>query len=103
MSQQSKKFGVPDALANLYDFANTLDARHFTHHGVPHLEGDELEGPRDLGTWLSQRGLSLTNAKISPAMFATALELRGSSAIICNAIRPGGTRTRPPCGRLIRR
>lgn len=78
MSQQSKKFGVPDALANLYDFANTLDARHFTHHGVPHLEGDELEGPRDLGTWLSQRGLLLTNAKISPAMFATALELRGS-------------------------
>ena len=40
--------------------------------------GDELEGPRDLGTWLSQRGLLLTNAKISPAMFATALELRGS-------------------------
>jgi predicted RNA-binding Zn ribbon-like protein len=78
MSQQSKKFGVPDQLANLYDFANTLDVRHFTHHGVPHLEGDELEGPRDLGTWLSQRGLLLTNAKISPAMFASALELRGS-------------------------
>ncbi len=78
MSLQSKKFGVPDQLANLYDFANTLDARHFTHHGVPHLEGDELEGSRDLGTWLSQRGLLLTNAKISPAMFATALELRGS-------------------------
>ena len=78
MSQQSKKFGVPDELANLYDFANTLDMRHFTHHGVPHLEGDELEEPRDLGTWLSQRGLLLTNAKISPAMFATAHELRGS-------------------------
>ena len=47
MSRQSRKFGVPDELANLYDFANTLDVRHFTHHGVPHLQGDELEGPRE--------------------------------------------------------
>ena len=44
MSRESKKFGVPDELANLYDFANTLDVRHFTHHGVPHPQGDELRG-----------------------------------------------------------
>jgi predicted RNA-binding Zn ribbon-like protein len=76
MSQQSKKFGVPDQLANLYDFANTLDVRRFVHHGVPHRQGDELESPRDLGAWMSQRGMLFTSAKITPVMFATALELR---------------------------
>ena len=76
MSRESKKFGVPDELANLYDFANTLDVRHFTHHGVPHPQGDELTNARDLAGWMSQRGLSSTGAKITPAMFATAIELR---------------------------
>lgn len=76
MSRESKKFGVPDELANLYDFANTLDVRHFTHHGVPHPQGDELTNARELAAWMSQRGLSSAGAKITPAMLATALELR---------------------------
>jgi predicted RNA-binding Zn ribbon-like protein len=76
MSRESKTFGVPDELANLYDFANTLDVRHFTHHGVPHPQGDELTHARDLAAWMSQRGLSSASAKITPAMLATALELR---------------------------
>jgi len=76
MSRESKKFGVPDELANLYDFANTLDVRHFTHHGVPHLQGDELANGRELASWMSQRGLLFTGVRIAPAMFATALELR---------------------------
>jgi predicted RNA-binding Zn ribbon-like protein len=76
MSKESKRFKVPDELANLYDFANSLDVRHFTHHGVPHLQGDELTGPRELGVWMSQRGLLWTSAKVTPAMFETALQLR---------------------------
>jgi predicted RNA-binding Zn ribbon-like protein len=76
MSRESKKFGVPDELANLYDFANTLDVRHFTHHGVTHPQGDELTLARDLAAWMSQRGLSSTSAGITPAMLATAIELR---------------------------
>ena len=76
MSRESKKFGVPDELANLYDFANTLDVRHFTHHGVPHPQGDELSNARDLARWMSQRGLSSASAKVTPAMLATAIELR---------------------------
>ncbi|MBR1238019.1 CGNR zinc finger domain-containing protein [Bradyrhizobium sp. AUGA SZCCT0182] len=76
MSRESKKFGVPDELANLYDFANTLDVRHFTHHGAPHPQGDELTSARELARWMSQRGLAPTSAKITPAMFATAIELR---------------------------
>jgi predicted RNA-binding Zn ribbon-like protein len=76
MSRESKKFGVPDELANLYDFANTLDVRHFTHHGVLHPQGDELTNARELAGWMSQRGLSPAGARITPAMLATALELR---------------------------
>jgi predicted RNA-binding Zn ribbon-like protein len=76
MSKESKKFKVPDELANLYDFANSLDVRHFVHHGVQHEQGDELGGPRQLGAWMAQRGLLWTGAKITPAMFESALELR---------------------------
>jgi predicted RNA-binding Zn ribbon-like protein len=78
MSKDSKKFKVPDELANLYDFANSLDVRHFTHHGVQHEQGDELGGPRQLGAWMAQRGLLWTGAKITPGMFESALKLRAS-------------------------
>jgi predicted RNA-binding Zn ribbon-like protein len=78
MSKESRKFKVPDELANLYDFANTLDVRHFTHHGVPHQQGDVLEGPRELAAWMSQCGLLWTNAKVTNAMFEAALSLRAS-------------------------
>ena len=78
MSKQSKQFKVPDELSNLYDFANSLDVRHFTHHGVPHEQGDELKGPRELGDWMSKRGLLTSGGKITPAMFETALQLRTS-------------------------
>ena len=76
MSRESKQFGVPDQLANLYDFANTLDLRHFTHHGVVHPQDDDLKGAKELGVWMSQRGLSFTSARITSAMLDTAIELR---------------------------
>jgi predicted RNA-binding Zn ribbon-like protein len=78
MSKASKKFKVPDQLANLYDFANTLDVRHFTHRGVRHVQGDELSGPRELGAWMAKRGLLFTSARITPPMFDVALQLRAS-------------------------
>ena len=78
MSKDSRKFKVPDELANFYDFANSLDVRHFTHHGVQHLQSDELEGPRELGAWMSQRGLLLSGTRITPAMFDMAVQLRSS-------------------------
>jgi predicted RNA-binding Zn ribbon-like protein len=76
MSKESRKFQVPDELANLYDFANSLDVRHFTHHGVQHVQADQLTGPRELADWMSQRGLLPSRAKITAAMFDTALQLR---------------------------
>ena len=76
MSKDSRKFQVPDELARLYDFANSLDVRRFRHHGAQHVQGDELIGPRELAVWMSQRGLSTKGAKISAAMFDSALQLR---------------------------
>jgi len=76
MSKLSRQFQVPDELANLYDFANTLDVRHFTHHGVQHPQADELTNARELAVWMQQRGLLRADARVSPAMLATALELR---------------------------
>jgi predicted RNA-binding Zn ribbon-like protein len=76
MSKDSRKFQVPDELAHLYDFANSLDVRRFTHYGVQHAQGDELIGPRELAVWMSQRGLSAANTKITAAMFDNALQLR---------------------------
>jgi predicted RNA-binding Zn ribbon-like protein len=76
MSKLSRKFKVPDPLANLYDFANSLDVRHFIHRGVQYSQADEIKGPRELGAWMSQRGLLFTGARITPAMLETALDLR---------------------------
>jgi predicted RNA-binding Zn ribbon-like protein len=76
MSKQSRKFQVPDALANVYDFANSIDLRHFTQHGVQHEQSDDLASPAALGNWLAARGLLRPGAKLTPAMLQRALELR---------------------------
>jgi predicted RNA-binding Zn ribbon-like protein len=76
MSKESRKFNVPDELANLYDFTNSLDVRHFTHHGVQHAQGDELKGSSEFAAWMAERGLLRAGMKITPEMFATALRLR---------------------------
>lgn len=76
MSRESRKFNVPDELANVYDFANTLDVRHFTHHGVEHPQGDELAGPKQLVDWMQERGLGAGGGRVTVVMFETALRLR---------------------------
>ena len=78
MSARSRKFQVPDQLANLYDFANSLDVRHFTHHGVQHAQDDELKDPGELGAWMAERGLLAGKIKITSAIFGAALRLRTS-------------------------
>ncbi len=78
MSKASREFHVPDALANLYDFANTLDLRHFTHYGVQHQQGEELADPAALGDWLRQRGLIDRAAVPTQRTFEAALQLRGA-------------------------
>ena len=76
MSKASRKFNVPDGLANVYDFANTLDLRRFVHNGVQHPQGDELTSPADLAAWMSERKLLRAGGKVTAPMLAIALELR---------------------------
>lgn len=78
MSKESRKFHVPDALANLYDFANTLDLRHFTHHGVQHQQAEELADPAALGAWMRERGLIDRGVTPSQKTFEAALRLRSA-------------------------
>jgi predicted RNA-binding Zn ribbon-like protein len=77
MSKTSRKFHVPDALANLYDFANSLDLRHFVHYGLQHAQSDELESADALGKWMFRHGLTRPDTVPSPATFEAALGLRG--------------------------
>jgi predicted RNA-binding Zn ribbon-like protein len=78
MSKESRKFQVPDALANVYDFANTLDLRHFTHHGVQHEQAEELGNPTALGDWMKARGLLERGAAPTQKAFEQMLRLRGA-------------------------
>ncbi len=78
MSKESRRFQVPDALANTYDFANSLDLRHFMHHGVQHPQGDELQNATALGAWMARHKLSATGNVPSSATFQAALALRGA-------------------------
>lgn len=78
MSKASRQFQVPDTLANLYDFANSLDVRHFVHHGVQHAEADQLEDAAGLGDWLARHSLNRTGKVPSAATFEAALALRGA-------------------------
>ena len=77
MSKTSRKFQVPDTLANLYDFANSLDVRHFVHHGVQHAGADELGDAASLGNWLARHSLNRTGKVPSVPTFEAALALRG--------------------------
>ncbi len=76
MSKASRAFHVPDALANLYDFANTLDLRNFVHHGVQHQQADELETATSLGKWMVKRGLAKPGVVPSRKTFEAARQLR---------------------------
>jgi predicted RNA-binding Zn ribbon-like protein len=78
MSKESRKFRVPDELANLYDFANTLDLRHFVHHGVLHQQAEELGTPTALGDWMKERGLLGRSGVPSQKTFDSALRLRSA-------------------------
>jgi predicted RNA-binding Zn ribbon-like protein len=76
MSRESRRFHVPDALANLYDFVNSVDLRHFVHHRVQHAQADELESAARLGAWMAHRRMIRPGAVPSPAGFEAALALR---------------------------
>jgi predicted RNA-binding Zn ribbon-like protein len=81
----SEKFPVPDDVALLYDFANSIDLRQYVERGVAHAPGDELATPAQLQKWLQARGLLKRGAKVSQAEHREALELRDALRMFLSA------------------
>jgi predicted RNA-binding Zn ribbon-like protein len=83
MGQLARQFKVPTELANVYEFANSLDLRSFTHNRVRHATGDELENGQGLAAWMATRGLIKPGTAISSSLFDTTIQLRsGVRALI---------------------
>ena len=53
----SQKHAVPEELALLYDFVNTLDCRRYVERGVAHTGGDEFETRSQMEAWMRRRRL----------------------------------------------
>jgi hypothetical protein len=74
----SEKYDVPQELALLYDFVNTLDRRRYVEQGVVHAGGDELATPREMESWMRRHGLLAAGRRIDATDHRNALELRGA-------------------------
>jgi len=72
----SDKYDVPEELALLYDFVNTLDRRAYVEQGAVHTGGDELATPRQMEAWLRQRRLLPAANHIDARDHRRALDLR---------------------------
>jgi predicted RNA-binding Zn ribbon-like protein len=78
MAAPRKPRPVPQELALLYEFVNSLDARRFLQGGVPHVAGDELGTVQALEAWMRHHGLLEIGAKLSRGDHEKAMELRGA-------------------------
>ena len=54
----SAKFDVPDELALLYDFVNSIDLRTYVEAGVAHEPRDALRTVSQLESWMRAHGLA---------------------------------------------
>jgi predicted RNA-binding Zn ribbon-like protein len=76
VGQLARQFKVPNELANLYEFANSLDLRRFTHNRMQHAAGDELANAQGLASWMAKRGFAKPGATTPSLLFDTAIQLR---------------------------
>jgi len=74
----STTFAIPDEVALLYDFVNSLDLRRYVEQGVAHEPHDDLATPAQLARWLQTHRLGQPGARISRAEHREALELRAA-------------------------
>src|SRR5262249_15313149 len=61
----SEKYAVPEELALLYDFVNTLDRRRYVERGVVHAGGDELATPRRMEAWMRKPHLPASGKHVA--------------------------------------
>lgn len=74
----SETFAVPEKLALLYDFVNTLDLRRYAEHGTVHAGNDAIATPAKLGFWMRGHGLLDADRTISGTEHENALALRAA-------------------------
>jgi predicted RNA-binding Zn ribbon-like protein len=93
MGKLARQFKVPDSLANLYEFANSLDLRTFTHKGVPHANSDDLRDAKSLASWMMERGLIESGTAVPASAFTAAIRLRSNirELIGCDPARRKGS------------
>lgn len=83
---------VPDDLAVLFDFLNTVDERSFG----PYRPADELDSPQTLVTWLAERGLLPRGTPADAADLRRAVRLREALRRCTVANRTGEPETLDP-------
>jgi predicted RNA-binding Zn ribbon-like protein len=69
---------VPSEVALVYEFANTLDLRSFTHKGRRHVPADEIETVTGLRGWLLARDLVRGDYELDNSDVARAHRMRRS-------------------------
>lgn len=72
----SQKYAVPEELALLYDFVNTLDCRRYVERGAAHTGGDEFETPSQMEAWMRRRRLLQPGKRIDAHDYRRTLNLR---------------------------
>jgi predicted RNA-binding Zn ribbon-like protein len=74
MMKLSRKYAVPDDLALLYEFVNSIDKRCYVENRIAHTGSDALRTEKQFGQWM--RAHSLDRPAGSPRERAQALALR---------------------------
>ena len=74
----SEQYEVPQELALLYEFANSLDLRRFVEQGAPHEASDELATSSHFAAWMRARGLLKKGARLGKADHRNGLRLRNA-------------------------
>jgi predicted RNA-binding Zn ribbon-like protein len=72
----SEQYPVPQELALLYDFVNSLDLRRFMEHGALHEASDELATASQFEAWMRARGLLKRGERPTRTDHRNALKLR---------------------------
>jgi predicted RNA-binding Zn ribbon-like protein len=74
----SQKYAVPEELALLYDFVNTLDRRRYVEQGMVHVGGDQLATQHEMEAWMRRHRLLAPGKHIGAAEHRKALDLRAA-------------------------
>jgi predicted RNA-binding Zn ribbon-like protein len=84
----SDRYSVPDELAALYDFVNSLDLRCYREQGVQHAPSDALASRAEAQTWMRAHDLLAPRHVLSKDEHRRALALRQALRAFLEAAPP---------------